>query len=208
MLGLFGLFVILALFGVLPDPPVEEKSSAKVEQESPPAEETAPALVEEVVEEKKTDPPPPPPAKQIVWDLSPAEQGLKVGDWITVEGYTGGLIGAEAIGRNGVITGWKWTNNKIWGDMAFIAIVSQPTGLSAPADRIVNIVGFVEKPSSNKEVERVNEAYVERWHDHEKGLVRITGQISQISSPDPTNRYLGQWGMDLETGIYIEHVEE
>lgn len=148
-----------------------------------------------------------PEAKHIYWDQTPAEQGLKVGDWVTIVGYTGGLISAEAIGTNGVITGWKWTHNKIWGGQAFVAIVSQPTGLSAPADRIVNIVGFVEKPSSNREVARINEAYVKKWHEEKKGLIRVTGEISDISEPDPTNRYPGQWGMDLKTSVSVELVE-
>lgn len=149
-----------------------------------------------------------PEAKQIFWDKTPPEQRLKVGDQITIQGYiNSGFIGAEAIGRNGVISGWKWSDNQFWGDRAFISIVSQPTELSAPIDRIANIMGFIESPSSNKEVARINNDLVKSWHDPEKGLIRVNGQIFRISPPDPTNRYPGQWGVDL-TDIDVELVEE
>ena len=169
--------------------------AAKVETELPPSEKTSSASVEQVI------------AKQIFWDQTPAEQGLNVGTWITIDGYPAGLIGAEIVGANGVITGWKWTNNKLWGDQAMVVIASQPTGYSVPADRIVNMVGFIEKPSSNKKVGRVNEAYVQKWGSSDSALIRVTAQISQISPPDPTNRYPGQWGVDL-TDIDVEFVKE
>ena len=197
--------VLVSVF--VPEEELEKVAAerAKTEQqtapeENPPPEDSRPP-VERMAEKAAYN------IKASTWDQTPAEQGLKVGDWVTIVGYTGGLIGAEAIGTNGVITGWKWTHNKIWGDQAFVAIVSQPTGLSAPADRIVNIVGFVEKPSSNREVARINEAYVKKWHEEKKGLIRVTGEISDISEPDPTNRYPGQWGMDLKTSVSVELVE-
>jgi hypothetical protein len=200
-----GIAVLVSVF--VPEEELEKVAAerAKTEQqtapeENPPPEDSRPP-VERMAEKDAYN------IKASTWDQTPAEQGLKVGDWVTIVGYTGGLIGAEAIGTNGVITGWKWTHNKIWGDQAFVAIVSQPTGLSAPADRIVNIVGFVEKPSSNREVARINEAYVKKWHEEKKGLVRVTGEISDISEPDPTNRYPGQWGMNLKTSVFVELVE-
>ena len=169
--------------------------AAKVEMELPTTEKASSSYVERVV------------AKQIFWDQTPAEQGLNAGDWITIDGYPAGLIGAETIGTNGVITEWKWTNNKLWGDQAMVVIASQPTGYSAPADRIVNMVGFVEKPSLNKKVGRINEAYVQKWSSSDSALIRVTAQISQISSPDPTNRYPGQWGVDL-IDVDVELVKE
>ena len=200
-----GIVVLVSVF--VPEEELEKVAAerAKTEQQTAPEENPPPEdsrrPVERMAEKDAYN------IKACTWDQTPAEQGLKVGDWVTIVGYTGGLIGAEAIGTNGVITGWKWTDNKIWGDQAFVDFVSQPTGLSAPADRIVNIVGFVEKPSSNREVARINEAYVKKWHEEKKGLVRVTGEISDISEPDPTNRYPGQWGMNLKTSVFVELVE-
>ena len=46
-------------------------------------------------------PKPPPETKRVYWDKTPAEQGIKVEDWINIEGYTGQMIGAEVIGTGG-----------------------------------------------------------------------------------------------------------
>ena len=176
---------------------IERGESAKlllgvnVERESPLAGETSSTHVEKII------------AQQVYWDQTPAEQGLEVGDWITVEGYPASLIGAEFVGTNGDITGWKWANYKVLGDQIIIA--SQPTGSSVPADRIVDMIGYIEKPSSNKKVARVNEAYVQKWGSSDNVLIRVTAQISQISPPDPTNRYPGQWGINL-TDVDVELV--
>lgn len=174
--------------------PAEKKSAAPKEQE--------------ILPEKVVLPPETGKVKQIVWDKIPTEQGLKIGDWITIEGYPAGLIGAEAISKNGVVTGYKWNEaNALFGDMAMIVIASQPIGYSVPADRIVNIVGFVKKPSSNRGVQQANEAYIKKWDTPEGVLIRVSGEISRISSPDPTNRYPDQWGVDLEAGLSVEFVE-
>ncbi len=145
--------------------------------------------------------------KQIFWDQTPVEQELKVGDWITIDGYPAGLVGAEAVRTNGVVTGFRWSDNKLWGDQSMLVIASQPTGYSGPTDRIVNMVGFIENPSSNEKVARVNKAYIQKWDSSDSALVRVTAQISQISLPDPTNRYPEQWGIDL-TSIDVELVKE
>ena len=151
----------------------------------------------------------PPKSKQIYWDKTPSEQGLKVGDWINIDGYTGQLIGAEAIGSGGKVVGWKWIENKFTMNSSIFTIASQPTGLSAPHDQIVNIMGLMGEHTKSSEIERFNDDYIEKWYEDEKGYVRVTGEISNITPPDDdSNRYPGQWGIDLKTGsIYIELME-
>lgn len=194
VLGFLGFILLLALFGVLPDPP--EKTPT-----SPPSEKiTSPVETEKGTTLPTAEPSPPKP-KMLVWDKTPEEQGLKVGNWITINGYTGGLINAEAIGNNSKITGWRWQDNKYSANWIFIA--SQPTGLSAAADRFVNISGSLNQAFSES-VARINTVYVDNWHDPKKVVVRLTGEISEISPPDSLNRHPGQWGMHLKSAsVYL-----
>lgn len=200
--SVLGLFALLILITIL-IPTHTKDESKRVKQEVTPAEqmptvENTPTPIEK--------PKPPPETKRVYWDKTPAEQGIKVGDWINIEGYTGQMIGAEVIGTGGKIVGWKWHQKKI---PSLVTVASQSTGLSAPQDKIVNIMGFIEENTKSREVKRINDEHIEKWHEDEKGYVRITGEISKITPPDDArNRYPRQWGIDLKIGsIYIELVE-
>lgn len=86
VVGFFVIFFILAVLGVLPEAPVVKEpvpiQVAGIEKESaPPAMGFAPPLN----------------PKMLVWDKTPAEQGLKVGDWISVRGRANGYIGATTV---------------------------------------------------------------------------------------------------------------
>lgn len=83
-LSIVGFFVFILVIGLIFGPPAEDTATlpVEVEQESPPAEY-----------------PPLPNPKMLVWDKTPAEQGLKVGDWIRVQGRANGYIGARSVRR-------------------------------------------------------------------------------------------------------------
>ena len=81
-LSIVGFFVFILVIGLIFGPPAEDTATlpVKVEQES-----------------SSTDHPPSPDPKMLVWDRTPAEQGLTVGDWIIVQGVPGQYIGATAV---------------------------------------------------------------------------------------------------------------
>ena len=81
-LSIVGFFVLILVIGIILGPPADDTTTlpVEVEPESPPAEH-----------------PPPPNPKMLVWDETPAEQGLKVGDWIIAQGVPGPYIGATAV---------------------------------------------------------------------------------------------------------------
>lgn len=170
---------------------IERGESAKlllgvnVETESPPAGKTPPTSVEKVV------------TKQIFWDQIPAEQGLEVGDWITVEGYQDAFIGARIRVQNGISYGLEWTVSGL------IDLTSKPTAFSAPSDGINHIIGAIENPRENEIVVRINEALLRE----ETVLIRVTGQIYQITRPNEMDRYLNQWGVILKESVYVEFME-
>lgn len=159
--------------------------AATVETETPPTKKTSSAHIEKVV------------AKQIFWDQTPAEQELKVGDWITIEGYQDTFIGASIRVENGVNYGLEWKGSNI------IDITSQPTAFSAPGDGIHYIIGSIEDPRENEIVVRINEALLRE----ETVLIRVTGQIYQILPPHEMDRYPNQWGVILTEDVYVEFME-
>lgn len=135
--------------------------------------------------------------KEIFWDQTPAEQGLEVGDWITVEGYQDAFIGASIRVENGVNYGLEWTGSSM------IDITSQPTAFSAPGDGIEYIMGSIDKSRENESVVHINEVLLYE----ETVLIRVTGQIYQITAPHEMDRYPNQWGVLLKEGVYVEFME-
>ena len=91
---LFIVLFILAAVGVLPDPPEEKTKSTPVEKVGEP--EAKPIEVKEAIP-SQIEPEPPPQPKMLVWNKTPAEQGLKVGDWIIAQGQANSYIGAQAV---------------------------------------------------------------------------------------------------------------
>ena len=161
---------------------------ANVETELPPAVKTSSILVEKVV------------AKQVFWDQTPAEQGLNVGDWITIEGYQDAFIGARIRVQNGINYGLEWNDSWFGG---LISITSQQTAFSAPGDGINDIIGSINNPRENEIVVRINETLL---HE-ETVLIRVTGQIYQLNAPHEMDRYPNQWGVILKEGVSVEFME-
>ena len=170
---------------------IERGESAKlllgvnVETESPPTKKTSSTPIEKVV------------AKQVVWGQTPMEQGLEIGDWVTIEGYQDAFIGASTRIEHGVNYGLEWTGSGL------INITSQPTAFSAPGDGIHYIIGSIDNPRKNEIIVRINEAL----RHEETVLIRVTGQIYQLKAPHEMDQYPNQWGVILKEGVYVEFME-
>ena len=158
---------------------------ANVETESPSEGKMSTIAVEKVV------------TKQVVWDQTPAEQVLEIGDWVTIEGYQDAFIGASIRVENGINYGLEWTVSGL------IDITSQPTALSAPGDGIHHIIGSIDDPRGNEIVVRINEALLYE----ETVLIRVTGQIYQLNAPHEMDRYPNQWGVILKQSGQVEFME-
>ena len=138
----------------------------------------------------------PPDAKQVDWDLTPAEQGLAVGDWISIEGYQDALIGAT-IEKYAGIRGLKWNDpSALYGTNGVVEIASQSTGLPAPSDSITNVVGLVVNPRENETVVQMNKALLRE----QTVLIRVTGQIDQIGGDKSPKR----WIVFLKKGVHVD----
>ena len=138
----------------------------------------------------------PPAAKQISWDLTPAEQGLEIDDWISIEGYQDALIGAT-VEKYAGIRGLKWNDpSALYGTNGMVEIASQSTGLPAPSDRITNVVGLVVNPRENETVVQINKALLRE----QTVLVRVTGQIDQIGGDKSPKR----WIVFLKKGVHVD----
>ncbi|MDE0316904.1 MAG: hypothetical protein OXM61_18625 [Candidatus Poribacteria bacterium] len=158
---------------------------------------------------------PSPNVKKVVWDKTPVEQGLKVGDWIAIDGYQRTYIGAHAKIEKGEIVGLEWhdPDPNAMMKLGTVDVWSQPAEKSS-TDSIIAILGFVDEntvgkiPIDNDDIVKINYA-VKKWHDafiSYRPKVRITAQISQIlDEPD----YPNQWSLVcLKTGTYIQFLSE
>ena len=83
-------------------------------------------------------------------------------------------------------------------------MISNPSGLSVAEDRIVNMLGFIKISPQIKNIASINYLY---FNQGESPLIWVIAKIAQIDSPDPTNRYPGQWGINL-TDIQVGLVSE
>ena len=203
ILSILGIMFILAMFGVLNIPRIEGKSPPAIMEpeqaieteptEQKPAEETPNSTVK---------------SKWVVWDKTPAEQGLKVDDWITVEGYLERFIGASIDGRNGIVLGLKW-NEK--GGSVFLR--PNPLIPLTSEDRIVLVWGWITNPSANEDIVRANELHhkmVRKSTPVSKSEVvkmRMTGEIFEITEPQDGDKHPNQWGLILKRDAKVEFIE-
>ena len=143
-----------------------------------------------------TEAPSLPDAKQISWDLTPTEQGLEIGDWISIEGYQDDLIGAT-IEKHAATRVLKWNHpSALYGTNGMVDIASQATGLPAPNDRIVSVVGLVENPRENETAVQINKALLRE----QTVLIRATGQIDRIGGDKSPKR----WIVFLKKGVHVD----
>ena len=182
----------------------ESAPTAASDQETAPTDESieadAPPEQESIAGQEKENPSLLPEAKQIDWDLTPAEQGLAVGDWISIEGYQDDLIGAK-IEKQAATRVLKWNEpSDLFGTNGRVEITSQSTGLPAAEDRIISVAGLVENPRENETVVRINKALLLE----QTVLIRATGQIDQIAGDKTPKR----WTVFLKKGVHVNFAEQ
>ena len=142
---------------------------------------------------------PPPVVKQVDWDLTPAEQGLAVGDWISIEGYQDDLIGAT-VEKHAATRVLKWNEpSDLFGTNGMVEMTSQSTGLPASEDRIISVAGLVGNPRENETIVQINETLL--WE--QTLLIRVTGQIDQIVRDKTPKR----WTVFLKKGVHVDFAE-
>ncbi len=157
---------------------------------------TAPESEASSEQAEDAEAPPLPDAKQISWDLTPTEQELEVGDWISIEGYQDDLIGAT-VAEHAATRVLKWNEpSALYGTNGMVAIASQATGLPAPDDRIVSVVGLVENPRENETAVQINKALLQE----QTVLIRATGEIDHISGDKSPKR----WIVFLKKGVHVD----
>ncbi|RKU11556.1 hypothetical protein C6503_18475 [Candidatus Poribacteria bacterium] len=172
------------------------------DQETAPTDEPVAAGVppeqESIAGEEKKETLLPPEAKRIDWDLTPAEQGLENGDWISIEGYQDDLIGAT-VAQYTATRVLKWNEpSDLFGTNGMIEITSQSTGLPASEDRIISVAGLVEDPRENETIVQINKMLLQE----QTILIRVTGQIDQIAGDKTPKR----WTVFLKKGVHVDFV--
>ena len=179
-----------------------ETSDQESEQPAPtkamtvPASEAASEEQVPVDTEEDAEAPSPPDAKQISWDLTPTEQELEVGDWISIDGYQDDLIGAT-VEQSDATRVLKWNEpSDLFGTNGMVEIVSQSTGLPAPEDRIMSVAGLVENPRENETIVQMNETLLQE----QTIRIRVIGQVDRIAGDKTPKR----WTLFLKKGVYVE----
>ena len=173
-----------------------EASSEQTEEVIAPASETSSEDQAPVDIEENAETPSPPDAKQISWDLTPAEQELAGGDWISIDGYQDDLIGAT-VEQSGATRVLKWNEpNNLFGTNGMVEIVSQSTGLPAPDDRIISVAGLFENPRENETIVQINKTLL--WE--QTIPIRVIGQIDRIVGDKTPKR----WTVYLKKGVYVD----
>lgn len=149
-----------------------------------------------VAENEQTSPPP--AAKQISWDLTPAEQELEVDAWISIEGYQDDLIGAT-VGQYDETRVLKWNDSShLFGTNGLVDIASQSTGLPASSDKIIGVSGLIENPRENETVVEINKVLLRE----QTVLIRVVGQIDRIGG----DRLPKRWTVFLKKGVHVNFV--
>lgn len=150
--------------------------------------------------EENAEIPSPPEAKQISWDLTPTEQELAVGDWISIEGYQDDLIGAT-VRQDGETRVLKWSEpSDLFGTNGMVEIASQSTGLPAPDDRIISVAGLAENPREDEAIVEINKSLLRE----QTVRIRVTGQIDRIAGDKTPKR----WKVFLKKGVHVDFAEQ
>ena len=149
-------------------------------------------------EKEKTTPLP--EAKEVSWDLTPAEQEMEVGDWISIEGYQDDPIGAT-VEKHAATRVLKWNDpSALYGTNGMVDLASQATGLPAVNDKIISVIGLVENPRKNETVVQINKVLLLE----QTVLIRATGQIARLGGDKSPKR----WIVFLKKGVHVDLVAE
>ena len=217
-LFLLVLGIILELVGYEPDLPEAETESPPVEKVTQPtepeqpdptpkadAEPTPPPQPTEQVTVKPVEETPKPPAKPkwVVWNKTPAEQGLKVGDWIRIEGWQTTYIGAVPLLFQGKVYSWEWNkDSKDYNivDYGVISLTSLKSGRSTPLDRIQYVESEIEKPYENGLISSINNIV---W-DQKAMKMQVIGKVEDILPLSEGDYHPNQWKVYLERNAEIK----
>lgn len=176
----------------------EPVQTTPVEAVTAPAPEVLSEQEPVAVAENEQTSPSPAEAKQISWDLTPAEQELAVDDWISIEGYQDDLIGAT-VGQYDETRVLKWNEpSDLFGTNGMVEITSQSTGLPASSDKIIGVTGLVENPRENETIVQINEMLLRE----QTVLIRVVGQIDRIGG----DRLPKRWTVFLKKGVHVDFV--
>ncbi len=154
--------------------------------------------------------------KLITWDRTPAEQGIRVGDWITVQGYSVLMLGAyyeegSWIEHNGKKYGGrlKYTNEPVSRIYLDSQAKSLHGGLSryALTDKIAFVLGGVPAARKNPVARLYNELITVEVDLGRSDLrhIELKGRVYGISDmgrkfPDGTRRTLKMIHLESKTG--------
>ena len=178
---------------------VSDPETASTEELTAPEPEV-PSEQKPIAAEENEKTAPLPEAKEVDWDLTPAEQELEVGDWISIEGYQDDIIGAT-VGQSGTTRVLKWNEpSALYGTNGMVDLASQATGLPAVSDKIISVIGLVENPRKNETVVQINKVLL--WE--QTVLIRATGQIARIGGDKTPKR----WIVFLKKGVHVDLVAE
>ena len=176
---------------------VSDQETASTEELTEPE---VPSEQEPIAAEEKEKTAPLSEAKQISWDLTPAEQELEVGDWISIEGYQDDLIGAT-VEKYPATRVLKWNDpSALYGTNGMVNLASQATGLPAVNDKIISVIGLVENPRKNETVVQINKVLLLE----QTVLIRATGQITRLGGDKSPKR----WIVFLKKGVHVDLVAE
>lgn len=220
-LSILGFLVICLIIGLFVDTPEETENVEPIKQSAPTIKEAPENATTQAPKQQISSPPvkikkekvetqeksvaltpikkPPVEPIEVVWNKTPQEQGLKVGDWMSIIGHQDAFISATGTGRNGVFTGWQWNPQDSFG----IDLVSNASAVSLATDRINGVYGRLESPSKNATAKRANNKLMRQ----ETIILRLTGQIHQIMPPGKNDTYPNQWYIFLESGVIIQLIE-
>ena len=174
---------------------VSDPETASTEELTAPEPEV-PSEQKPIAAEENEKTAPLPEAKEVDWDLTPAEQELEVGDWISIEGYQDDLIGAT-VEKHAATRVLKWNEpSALYGTNGMVEIASQSTGLPAPEDRIISVAGLAENPRENETIVQMNKTLLQE----QTVRIRATGQITRIAGDKTPKR----WEVFLKKGVRID----
>ncbi len=178
---------------------VSDQETASTEELTA-SEPEVPSEQEAIAAEEKEKTAPLSEAKQISWDLTPAEQELEVGDWISIEGYQDDLIGAT-VEKYPATRILKWNDpSALYGTNGMVELAGQATGLPAVSDKIISVIGLVENPRKNETVVQINKVLLLE----QTVLIRATGQIARLGGDKSPKR----WIVFLKKGVHVDLVAE
>lgn len=135
----------------------------------------------------------------IVWNKTPKEQGIEIGDWITIRGYVHDFVAAGLTTRDGrTFIDYSPFHENVMSNGRFMKIYSEPKGKIESSD---TKLGFVSNriyvPHMNPVIRDINLlVYGEKW---ESVYVETTSRVTDI-----THQH-GKWNIGTDPSRQTEN---